>query len=58
VINGKCKTNLKHTAQNALLFALIHSSENWLAENELPENKILKWNTDLWGENPADFGRK
>ena len=58
VMNGICKTNLKHTAKNALLFAIIHSAENWLAENELPENKILKWDTNLWGENPADFGRK
>jgi ribonuclease HI len=58
VITGICKTNLNHTYKNALLFALIHSAENWLAENELPENKILKWDTKLWGENPADFGRK
>ena len=58
VINGVCKTNLKHAPKNALLFALIHSAENWLAENELPEDKILKWDTELWGENPADFGRK
>ncbi|MBI5964480.1 MAG: ribonuclease H family protein [Chloroflexi bacterium] len=58
VINGKCKTNLRHTPKNATLFALIHSAENWLAENELPEDKILKWDTKLWGENPADFGRK
>jgi ribonuclease HI len=58
VMNGICKTNLKHTSKHALLFALIHSAENWLAENELPENKILKWDTELWGEIPADFGRK
>ena len=58
VMNGVCKTNLKHSPKNALLFALIHSAENWLAENELPEDKILKWDTGLWGENPADFGRK
>jgi ribonuclease HI len=58
VNTGRCKTNLIHTPQNALLFALIHSAENWLAENKLPENKILKWDTSLWGENPADFGRK
>jgi len=58
VTTGICKTNLKHTPKNAALFALIHSAENWLAENELPEHKILKWDTKLWGENPADFGRK
>ncbi len=58
VNTGQCKTKLKHTPKNAVLFAIIHSAENWLAENELPEDKILKWETDLWGENPADFGRK
>ena len=58
VMNGICKTNLKRTPKNALLFALIRSAENWLAENELPEDKILKWDTELWGEIPADFGRK
>ncbi len=58
VNNGQCKTKLKHTPKNAVLFAIIHSAENWLAENELPEDKIKKWETDLWGENPADFGRK
>ena len=58
VTTGACKTNLKHSSKNAVIFALIHSAENWLAENELPEDKILKWDTELWGENPADFGRK
>lgn len=58
VHTGQCKTKLKRTAKNTVLFALIQSAENWLAENELPEAKIIKWDTDLWGENPADFGRK
>lgn len=58
VYTGQCRTKLKHTPKNAILFALINSAENWLAENELPENKVIKWDTGLWGENPADFGRK
>jgi Predicted double-stranded RNA/RNA-DNA hybrid binding protein len=58
VYTGKCRTNLKHTSQNAPLFVMIHSSENWLAENELEDDEVLKWDTELWGENPADFGRK
>lgn len=58
VNNGTAKTNLKHTPTNAVLFALIHSAENWLAENMLREEAVLKWDTELWGENPADFGRK
>lgn len=58
VHQGECRTRLKHSSKNAILFAIIRSAENWLAENELPEGKILKWDTGLWGENPADFGRK
>lgn len=58
VTTGVCKTKLQHSGKNAVLFALIHSAENWLAENELPEDKILKWDTEEWGEIPADFGRK
>ncbi len=58
VTTGVCKTKLRHTPKNAILFAIIRSAENWLAENELPENKLIKWDTGLWGENPADFGRK
>jgi len=58
VFNGKCKTLLKHTGKNAPIFMLIKSAENWLAENELRDDAVLKWKTDLWGENPADFGRK
>lgn len=58
VYTGACKTNLKHTARNAPLFVMIRSAENWLAENELRDNAVLKWDTELWGECPADFGRK
>jgi ribonuclease HI len=58
VNTGECNTKLKRTTKNAALFVLIRSAENWLAENELLENEVLKWDTDLWGENPADFGRK
>ena len=58
VFNGECKTQLKHTGRNAPTFMLIKGSENWLAENELRDDAVLKWKTDLWGEIPADFGRK
>jgi ribonuclease HI len=58
VYTGKCRTTLKHTARNAPLFVMIRSAENWLAENELDDDAVLKWDTELWGENPADFGRK
>jgi ribonuclease HI len=58
VYTGECRTRLKHTARNAPIFAMIRSAENWLAENELSDDAVLKWDTELWGENPADFGRK
>ena len=53
----KCRTKLAHTRKNVALFELIARAETWLAENQY-SNKILKWETQDWGENPADFGRK
>jgi ribonuclease HI len=52
-----CKTKLLPTEKNAKLFDLIRRAEHWLEQNEYP-NKVLKWETEEWGENPADFGRK
>ena len=53
----KCKTQLAPNARNRELFARIDDAEAWLRENTFP-NQILKWRTDDWGENPADYGRK
>ncbi len=53
----KCRTKMDHTQQNAPLFTLISAAEGWLAENNFL-NPVLKWETEDWGENPADFGRK
>jgi ribonuclease HI len=53
----KCRTKMERTNRNAELFALIARAETWLAENTF-NTKILKWDTNAWGENPADFGRK
>lgn len=53
----KCRTKLIATAHNGVLFDLIRRAENWLATNTYT-NPILKWDTDRWGEIPADFGRK
>ena len=58
VNTGVCRTRLKHTGRNALVFAMIRSAENWLAENEMDDDAVLKWETREWGENPADYGRK
>lgn len=53
----KAKTTLERTARNAILFELLDRAERWLAKHH-PTNKVLKWETDRWGEIPADFGRK
>lgn len=53
----KAKTKLEKNETNAMLFDLIHRAEKWLAENEYT-TQILKWETTVWGEIPADFGRK
>ena len=53
----KCKTKLQPNAKNEYLFELIARAEKWLNENPI-EVPILKWKTEIWGEIPADFGRK
>ena len=53
----KAKTKLEPTKNNTELFDLIQRAEKWLHENKFA-NRLLKWETELWGENPADFGRK
>ncbi len=51
------KTNHKRSEKNKELFLLMERAVNWLTQNTYP-NKLLKWETKAWGENPADFGRK
>lgn len=53
----KCKTKLERTAKTEELFRLIERAEKWLNENQYT-TPLRKWETDLWGEVPADFGRK
>jgi ribonuclease HI len=53
---GKCRTKLAHTSRNILLFEMIASAEAGLALSK--PARLLKWETEKWGENPADFGRK
>ncbi|MEA3478513.1 MAG: ribonuclease H family protein [Bacteroidota bacterium] len=57
VRDKKTKTKLEPAPENKKLFNLIERAEKWLADNEYT-NPILKWETAVWGEIPADFGRK
>lgn len=52
-----CKTNVAPTDENEKTFELIDRAEHWLQENHILV-PILKWETKVWGEIPADFGRK
>jgi ribonuclease HI len=57
VRNKAIKTNLARNKKNESLFELVDRAILWLKNNTFP-NKILKWETEFWGENPADYGRK
>lgn len=52
-----CKTQLAQTADTEPLYDLIDRAETWLNTHTI-NVPILKWETDQWGEIPADFGRK
>jgi ribonuclease HI len=56
---GKCNTKLVRLSTNTMLFELISRAEQTLRVSQtLRVPQILKWETEDWGENPADFGRK
>lgn len=45
------------TEENEEVILLLERAEQWLRNNTYA-TPIYKWNTPLWGEIPADFGRK
>lgn len=51
------KTKLERNEQTEKLFQLVDRALFWLHHNSYQTN-ILKWETGVWGEIPADFGRK
>jgi len=53
----KAKTKLEKKESNAVLFELVARAEIWLQNNKFT-TPIIKWETSVWGEIPADFGRK
>ncbi len=55
--NKLVKTSLAPSDRNRYLFGDILAAEEWLREHTY-SNRVLKWETHLWGEIPADFGRK
>ncbi len=51
------KTTLKQTEENQKLFEIMGRALIWIRTHAWPV-RILKWQTEEWGEVPADFGRK
>ncbi|MBO4995230.1 MAG: viroplasmin family protein [Muribaculaceae bacterium] len=57
VRNRHAKTTIVPTEANARIRQLVARAEAWLLSHRLL-NPIVKWETEKWGEIPADFGRK
>lgn len=57
VRNKMAKTTLTPTPDNGYVRELIKRAEIWLRTHTV-RNRVLKWQTEKWGEIPADFGRK
>ena len=57
VKDKQCKTKLPRDSKSEELFKYIDRAEKWLRENSYT-TRLIKWETDKWGEIPADFGRK
>jgi len=53
----QCKTKLVRNAKTEQLYQIIARAETWLKTHAV-NTPILKWDTQKWGEVPADFGRK
>ena len=57
VRNKRVNTKLERTAKNVEIFQALDNGVTWLKKNPVTV-KILKWETKIWGEIPADYGRK
>lgn len=57
VRNRQIRTQLKPVPENRRLFETMGRALNWVRTHNWPVS-IRKWQTELWGEIPADFGRK
>jgi ribonuclease HI len=55
--NKKVASTLKRDASTAKIWELTDEAVRWLQINTY-SNKVMKWNTEEWGEIKADFGRK
>ena len=57
VRKGRSNTTVMPNGHNDKVLELLHRADAWMAANRI-DNPLLKWDTDAWGEIPADFNRK
>lgn len=57
VLKKQVKSSLQRDASTENAWQLVERALVWLKENPVT-NRLCKWETSFWGENPADFGRK
>jgi len=57
VKNRKMKTRHPRTGNAYRIMGLADASMDWLLDTK-PMNPVRFWDNVLWGENPADYGRK
>ena len=59
VNKNHANTKITPTAGNAYIRSLVERAEAWLAAHPAATRpRLYKWDTENWGEIPADFGRK
>ena len=57
VKNRRIGSKLPRNESTQKVWQLADEALAWLKNNDF-SNPLLKWKTEAWGENPADFGRK
>ena len=57
ILHRAVEKKIAENEKNKPLFEVIRWAEKWLKENSF-RVPIYKWRTEIWGEIPADFGRK
>ena len=55
--NKRVKTQLKPSPRNTKVFELLARATVWVQTHVFPA-RVMKWDTERWGEIPADYGRK
>ena len=50
-------SKLQKTDRNKYIFELLERADKWVQSHNFP-GVVRKWDTERWGEIPADYGRK